>query len=274
MEKEILLTFDGGGSYGAWHVGVAKALVEKNYKTKALSGTSIGAIVALAYKANRVDELYSFFNNIRSINGVVDVLDFFISPWRVLFKGSVFSQRKLRKEIKKVISKEDYDASRDLELLVTAVSYNTGSLKIFSSKDYEYEDFLEIVLASCAIPGAFEPIKINDEYFVDGATREDIPIECIYEKYKEIDHVVCVCSPSFVSTKKGHGRFADVWLRGNELTSRESSDSDLRFGLVKNKEKIKIIRNETELMNSSLDYSGSSIKKLMSAGYLIGKNQL
>ena len=46
--KEILLTFDGGGSYGAWHLGVVKTLKEKNYSPKRVSASSVGVFAGIA----------------------------------------------------------------------------------------------------------------------------------------------------------------------------------------------------------------------------------
>ena len=33
------------------------------------------------------------------------------------------------------------------------------------------------ILASCSIPGVFRPVPVNDEYYVDGGTRESVPVE-------------------------------------------------------------------------------------------------
>jgi predicted acylesterase/phospholipase RssA len=272
MEKEIILTLDGGGSFGTWHFGVARALKEKNYKIKKISSASVGSLAALAIKANSVDKGIEIFSSIDGIRDLVYFKDVLLAPWRVYRHGSLFPQDRILDYIKQIFTEKVFEETRDLEMVVTAVSYNTGKLCDFSSSELNYETFLKAVLASAAIPGAFLPVRIgSEEFFFDASTREDIPMECLYRRSPEVksmDHLVCVCQPKEALPRTGSGQFLDVWLRGHEVSSREVSDDDLRIGKMLHwGDNVKVIRNETLFMKSTLDYSKESLRKLLRAGY-------
>ena len=56
------ISLAGGGIKGAAHIGVLKALEEKNIKIDMISGASSGSIVATLYAAGyKVEEIYTFF---------------------------------------------------------------------------------------------------------------------------------------------------------------------------------------------------------------------
>lgn len=54
------------------------------------------------------------------------------------------------------------------------------------------ENIHKILLASSAIPLIFEPIEINDKYYIDGGLIDNIPIKPLYEYgYKDIIVISC-----------------------------------------------------------------------------------
>ena len=57
--KKIGLVLSGGGAKGFAHVGVLKVLEEKNIEIDIISGTSMGAIIAVSYTHLTLPTIYS-----------------------------------------------------------------------------------------------------------------------------------------------------------------------------------------------------------------------
>lgn len=74
-EKEYGLVLAGGGTRGAYQVGVWKALQELNIKIKGIVGASIGALNGALFLQNdysQVSKMYETIkiNNIMKVSGV------------------------------------------------------------------------------------------------------------------------------------------------------------------------------------------------------------
>ena len=62
FNMKLGLSLSGGGVKGAAHIGVIKALEEKNIKIDSIAGTSSGSIVATLYAMGyNADEIYKIF---------------------------------------------------------------------------------------------------------------------------------------------------------------------------------------------------------------------
>lgn len=71
MEK-IGLVLEGGGSKGAYQVGVLKALLENGYRFDAVTGTSIGALNGAILAQEGLDTLEEFWREVK-ISSIFDV---------------------------------------------------------------------------------------------------------------------------------------------------------------------------------------------------------
>ena len=210
------LVLPGGGARGAFQVGVLKALAELMPKGSpnpfsVISGTSAGAInsVVLASKARRfrvaVAELDRVWRNFRchhvyrtdhvtmlksSLHWMAAiVLGGFVvgtpkslldnSPLRALLSRNIRFPR-----IENAIEDGYLDA-----LAVTAASYDSArSTSFFQAARGHHawartrrigvrgELHLDHLMASIAVPMIFPPVKLQGEYFGDGAMRQATPL--------------------------------------------------------------------------------------------------
>lgn len=154
----------GGGVARGWaHIGAVRALIEAGIKPDIIAGTSIGAVVGAAYLAGELDTLENWA---RALNRrrMMSYLD-------VTWGGSGF----LRGErLARVLNHYLADVNiEDLDRKFTAVACDlrTG-----------YEVWLQkgpvvpAIRASYALPGAFEPVKIDGRYMIDGALINPVPV--------------------------------------------------------------------------------------------------
>ncbi|MDR0848632.1 MAG: patatin-like phospholipase family protein [Propionibacteriaceae bacterium] len=93
-----------------------------------------------------------------------------------------------------------------VELRMAFVGLNSGDLH-FMRQDGIIVDANDVPLsdqvhdlslglwASCAIPGVFRPVKLGGEVYVDGGTRENIPVEMAVAKLGVTKPYVVVASP-------------------------------------------------------------------------------
>ncbi len=104
-----------------------------------------------------------------------------------------------------------HDSWPEEETWITAVSLDTGDLTVFGRDEgLDDVDFAEAVSASCAIPGFFQPVKINGARYVDGGARSMVNVDLLAEL--DLDLVV-ILAPMSIADISPRSPFASV-LRG------------------------------------------------------------
>ena len=71
-DKEYALVLEGGGTRGAYQVGVWKALKELGIKIKAISGTSIGSLNGALILQDDLEGMIKLYENIE-IKNIMEV---------------------------------------------------------------------------------------------------------------------------------------------------------------------------------------------------------
>ena len=214
FEKKIGLVLPGGGARGAYQVGVLKAINEikpDSNPFSIISGTSAGAINAslLASRSESFKEavelLSGVWSNFRT-NKVyrTDTATMLksslqwlltISSGGILVKNpkSLLDNSPLRHLLEEAINIQDIQNNIDKANLdafaITAAGYSSKkSVTFFQSErdDIDWERFLRVgvktdiaidhLMASIALPLIFPAVKINNEYFGDGAMRQATPL--------------------------------------------------------------------------------------------------
>lgn len=159
--KKLGVALGGGAALGAAHVGVMKALKEKEIEPQYLSGTSIGALIAahIAF-GTPIDEL-------EDIATELDWLD--VTAFK-LSKMGMLSNEKLGKTILNQIGKVNIEDA-DIPLCMIATDISTGK-KVVLNEGPLYK----AVMASTCLPGIFAPVEWEDKLLVDGVLCENVPI--------------------------------------------------------------------------------------------------
>lgn len=164
----------GGGSLGAVHAGMVRALYERGVSPDLIVGTSVGAING-AYLASR--------------SPTIETADTLAAVWRGLRRRDVFpmdfvlgflgfagkrrhliSNRGLRRIIERHLEFDDL-SDAPVPLHVVATDAASGEELVLSSGNA-----VEAILASAAIPGIFPPIRWHGRFLVDGGVANYAPI--------------------------------------------------------------------------------------------------
>ena len=158
------LVLSGGGSRGFAHLGVIKALNEKGIFPDVLAGTSAGAIVATLYADGYTpDEIMGFLNQKELLKFIELIIP----------KTSLVKMTGIIKMFHKHIKAKTFEELK-LPIFITACNLNTGKVEYFSQGE-----LIKPLIASASIPVLFNPVKINDHYYVDGGLLDNFPVNTI-----------------------------------------------------------------------------------------------
>ncbi|HEY1573010.1 MAG TPA: patatin-like phospholipase family protein [Pseudonocardiaceae bacterium] len=163
----------GGGILGAAEAGMAKALAEAGIVPDLIFGTSIGAINGAAIAADPTPR------------GAQDLL----TTWEQLAAHDVLGGSMLGRVVKLVRSGTALHGNGELRRALSgrlpastfeelAVPFECVAASIEGAREHWFStgDLIEAVLASCALPGVFPPVRVGDEHFVDGGLVNSIPL--------------------------------------------------------------------------------------------------
>jgi NTE family protein len=186
----IALVLGGGGARGLSHIGVLKALKEKNIPIDIIVGTSAGALVGGLY-ASGID--ISELENIGRSAGWNDVSNFStFHLFGLLTTESLLSTRKLEDYLQKQIGKKRFDQLK-IPFACIACDIKTGERIVFKEGDLALA-----IRASSTIPGVFSPVEYRHRFLVDGGVVDNLPVDIA--KVMGADFIIAVY-PKAVSSE-------------------------------------------------------------------------
>ncbi|MBN2378209.1 patatin-like phospholipase family protein [candidate division WOR-3 bacterium] len=211
FEKKIGFVFSGGAARIAQECALTEALVEgmtpsgKKVRPHVIAGTSSGGLNAVALNAvlRTKDGMggkhaFDWHDYQRILFSLTDGNVFDITPLGIgkiiienIPAGFVLDTKPLRKLLSETLSKMGFDTLGSLYLptYISVVDRYTGkAYRLFSrDPDPSIRDLplLDVLMATAAIPVAFEPVKIKGfkgEFFDGGVGRDGIPVEAMIDE--------------------------------------------------------------------------------------------
>ncbi|RKG29051.1 DUF3336 domain-containing protein [Acinetobacter tianfuensis] len=191
------LMFSGGSTLGLFHTGVCKALMEQDLMPNVLSGSSAGAIMTAMLGVSKPSEFsqilkgQNFYSEafhfrkltdlIKGNGGLADVK--YLKNFLVENLGNMtFAEALQTSGLNINIAVAPYEASQDARIMN---AHTSPDLLVWSA-----------VLASCAVPVLFPPVRLTSKRYdgeytpymastrwVDGSVRSDFPQEKMSRLY-------------------------------------------------------------------------------------------
>jgi NTE family protein len=218
----IVLVLQGGGALGAYQAGVYEALHEAGLRPDWVIGTSIGAInaglIAGNTEANRIARLKAFWNRVEhrfpvSMGAGLPVMGNQFATWMTMAGGvegfftpnalafasphwllgtnraGYYRTDPLRDTLSDLI---DFRLVKNgsCRLTVGAANVQTAMMRYFDSREAPLD--IRHVMASGALPPAFPPVLINDEFYWDGGILSNTPVEAVFDDYPRRSALVFV----------------------------------------------------------------------------------
>jgi NTE family protein len=159
----IGLALGCGAARGFAHIGVLRTLLANGIRPDVVTGTSIGAVVAGAYAAGRLDAFEAWARELTR-GRVFGYLDF-------SFSGSgLIGGSRLADDLVRGLGDVRFD---ELPVRVAAIATEVGTgHEIWLTRGR----LTDAMYASYALPGIFPPYRIGGRWLMDGALVNPVPV--------------------------------------------------------------------------------------------------
>ncbi|SHK51437.1 patatin-like phospholipase family protein [Halomonas caseinilytica] len=161
--RRVVLALGSGGARGYAHIGVIEELEARGYEVVALSGCSMGALVAGIYAAGELSAYRDW----------VCRLDYFDVLRLVDVTWSPMGAMKASKVMSKLEELVGDSLIEDLSIPVTTVATDlTRQREVW----FQSGSLLQAIRASIAVPGVITPVYRGAQVLVDGGLLNPLPV--------------------------------------------------------------------------------------------------
>jgi NTE family protein len=226
--ESVALLLQGGGALGSYQAGVYQALLERGIEPTWIAGISIGAINSAIIAGNspsdRLAKLRAFWETVSDAgdNGWSDrwaglwqgdrargwinqlaagrvvargVPGFFtprMPPPYLLPAGtagmtSYYDVTRLWSTLERLIDFDRINA-KTMRFSAGAVNVRTGNFTYFDNRTDTIRP--EHIMASCALPPAFDAIEVDGEFYWDGGMVSNTPLDWVISERTDLDTLV------------------------------------------------------------------------------------
>jgi NTE family protein len=163
MNKNIHLVLGSGGARGVAHIGVIEALEAAGFSIRAVTGSSMGAVVGGMYCAGHLPTYKEWLLTLNK-TAVLRLFDLTITR-----HGFVKGEKVFRR-LEKFAGNWNI---KDLPIPFTAVATD---IHTHSEVCFTEGNLYKAMRASTAIPGIFTPVPDGDTLLIDGAVLNPLPL--------------------------------------------------------------------------------------------------
>ncbi len=166
----IGLALGGGAARGFAHIGVIKALESQGIIADVIVGTSAGSVVGAMYAAGN--------NGFALQKMALEMDEATISDWSLPFfakSSGVLKGEALQFYVNKMVLQVPIEKLKK-PFGAVATDLNSGLPVLFQRGNTGLA-----VRASSAVPGLFQPVRINEHLYVDGGLVSPVPVRFVRE---------------------------------------------------------------------------------------------
>lgn len=170
---KIGLALGSGIARGWAHIGLMRVFDKYNIRPDVIAGTSIGAVVGGMYLAGKLDELEAWARSLKRVK-LMKYLDFTVRT------GGLITGKNLDQELANTLGDVLIE---DLPTPFACIATDLLTGHEIWLKEGPLKDRLR---ASFSLPGIFAPVLLNEQWLVDGALVNPIPVSTCYAMGAEI----------------------------------------------------------------------------------------
>jgi NTE family protein len=188
-----LLHLAGGGANGAFQAGKIDAWNDEGIRFGAVAGISVGALNGIMVACGLFDQLRGIWNNLTEDKVLKKRSKIRLGGSYVLHKIGIhqppmglYANSPLKSLVKFYI-----------EGCVTIMPFYAGAVNIQTGRYVDFhipegtkftrdniDMYTDWIVASTAIPGIFDPVKIDGQLYVDGGVRNQTPLKTGIAEHK------------------------------------------------------------------------------------------
>lgn len=261
--SKLGLVLSGGGSKGAYQIGVYKALLKLGKKPNIVTGTSVGALNGVLIIQNDIRRAIKMWRNISFLT-IYDENSFPNTDNEAI--ANVYKQyvktfineggmdiSKLSSIFDKLYNPNKFFRSEvDYGLVTYNLSKNKPVLK--TKRNLEANKVKDYVISSASCYPAFKPYKIDNELYIDGGYHDNLPINLAVNL--GADEIIAVDLRA-VGFKKDTKEDVNITV----ISPRNKIVSFLVFEKTKSREAIRFGYNDTMKTFGKLDGDVFTFKK-------------
>ena len=203
--QKVAVVLSGGGSKGAAHIGVLKALEENHVPIDYIAGTSIGAIIGGLYANGwspaemeelivseefrqwaygQIDDQYVYYYKVPDPNPAWATFRFNIdSVWTFRAPSSIVSPCLMDYKFMEIFSQSSAMANGDFDSLFVPFRCIGANISDMKETVFRNGDLGQCVRASMTYPLYFKPIEINGSLYMDGGMFNNFPADIAKEDF-------------------------------------------------------------------------------------------
>jgi len=278
------LAVSGGGSKGAFAVGVLQRLRERDplLTFDIVSGTSTGALLApfaLTDRLDRAAELYTSFSTD----------DCFVRQDAVTAfqRGFLMDTAPLRELLEQFVDDELFDAVRHAvdggkRMYVTAIHLETGALTYFhvgppprvpaeagrATREVRTRAALvDAVLASASQPVIMPLVAIDGQHYCDGGVRETAPIRVVLDSgATDVLAVVLSPEPTGDPLPDFRATLVGTLSRTLDLLLTEVVRDDIAEAASIPGVRVALVRPRANLIDDALEFTRADMRRMLRLG--------
>lgn len=267
------LVLSGGGSHGAFEVGVVKRLTELGHSWGIIAGVSAGAINALnmamyspADQLEGARTLEQFWFSIRDSGTVYE--NWPLGFIEALTNGSLYNTKPLENFLRARFDSWKL-AHSGVRLFLGATGLRSGKIAFGTETSH---DPVRWTLASAAFPAVFPAIEIDGDRYIDGGVRHTAPIkQAIDAGATEID--VVLAEPQDGESNpwdlSGANNAALVAIRAAEIMANQVfvTDQDVIESFKQRGGTVRIYAPYAPWDVDPLSFNAVQIRRMIDVGY-------
>ena len=163
----------GGGLLGAHEVGMLQALAECEIAPDLILGTSIGAVNGALFAGDPTAEGVARLSRLWQSSDLAE-----ISAGSLLRRAGTLVRSGTHLESLEAARERLREAfsQRRVEDLPVPFQCVAASIERAAEHWFTEGELVDVVLASCAVPGILPPVPIDGEHYIDGGIVNSIPV--------------------------------------------------------------------------------------------------
>ncbi|MEY4201913.1 MAG: hypothetical protein RLZZ265_3653 [Verrucomicrobiota bacterium] len=193
----IGLALSSGGAKGLAHIGVLQVLEENGIEVDVVAGTSMGAYIGALWAFGHDGQfIETKARELEGKWGLLKLIDPAFPPRRGFIHGTA-----IQKRLERSIGEARFEQlPRPLSVVTTR--FDTLERTVFSVGKVS-----SAVLASCAIPSVFVPVRLDGENYIDGGVSDPLPVDVLREAGVErVIAVNIIPTSAFLRCAREHER--------------------------------------------------------------------
>ena len=230
---KIAIVLSGGGSRGAYQIGVWKALRKLKIHYDIVTGTSVGALNGLMMVQKNYKVAKRLWTNIdykTIFNGEVKKIDnsIYLTYIKHFFKGGGMDITNLEMILDKVYNENKFYKSK-IDFGIVVYNLTKKKEELLTKSSINPDNIKDFIIASASCYPAFKTKKIKGSEYIDGGYYDNLPINLAVKLGADKIIAVDLKAPGIKQKRKDKNIELTTIYPHNDIGSFLKFDKDVAY---------------------------------------------